>query len=71
MTTIVNTPAPNSDSGGFGFMIGIIILVGFVGVLLYFGIPALQRMNPIQVNVETPAINVPAPQINVESPPTE
>ena len=71
MTTIVNTPAPDSNSGGFGFMIGIIILVGFLGALLYFGIPALQRMNPMQVTIETPEINVPAPQVNVELPETE
>jgi len=71
MTTIVNSPSPTSDSGGYGFLIGILILVGFVITLLYFGIPALQRMNPVQVNVETPEINVPAPQINVESPPSE
>ncbi len=68
MTTIVNSPAPDSGSGGYGFLIGILILVGFVITALYFGIPALQRMDPVQVNVETPEINVPAPQINVPAP---
>jgi len=72
MATIINSPAPNSESGGYGFLIGILILVGFVILLLYWGIPAFQRMGPVQVNVETPEINVPAPEINVESPaPTE
>jgi hypothetical protein len=71
MTTVVNNPAPASDNGnggGIGFLIGSIILVGFVSVLLYFGIPALKNMGPLQVNVPAPQINVPAPQVNVQAP---
>ena len=61
MTTIVNSPAPapTQNSGGSGFLIGVIILVGFVGLLLYFGIPAIRRMGPVQVNVPAPEIVVP------------
>jgi len=59
MTTVVNNPAPTSDSGGSGFLIGIVILVAFVALLLYFGIPALQRMGPVQVNIPTPQVIVP------------
>ena len=47
MSTIVNNPAPVQDSGnnnGFGFLIGTIILIAFVGILLYFAIPAIKNM---------------------------
>jgi|GEM_PF-831781 len=69
MTTVVNNPAPQTpapegrDRGGTGFLIGVIILVLFLGVVLYFAIPAIKNMGPIQLNI--PAVNVPAPQIIV------
>jgi hypothetical protein len=59
MTTVVNNPAPSSDSGGSGFLIGAIVLVVFIAILLYFGIPAIGRMGPAQVNVPAPQVNVP------------
>lgn len=65
MTTVVNNPASTSDSGGTGFLIGAVILVIFVAVLLYFGIPAIQKMGPVQVNVPAPQVKVEAPQIAV------
>ncbi len=54
MTTVVNTPAPAENTGGSGFFIGVLLLIGFVSILLYFGIPAIQRMGPVQVNVPMP-----------------
>ena len=69
MTTIVNSPAPvitsPSDEGGSGFLIGILVLVGFLAVALYFGIPAIKNLGPLQVNVPSPQINVAAPQVVV------
>ncbi len=59
MTTVVNNPTPATDSGGSSFLVGVIILIAFVMVLLYFGIPALRRMGPVQVNVPAPQIVVP------------
>lgn len=59
MTTIVNNPAPAAESGGNSFLIGAIILIGFVMVLLYFGIPALRRMGPVQLNIPAPQVVVP------------
>ncbi len=66
MTTIVNNPTPvvsnpnpAPSSGGSGFLIGAILIIGFVGILLYFGIPALKRMGPVQVNIPAPQIVVP------------
>ena len=73
MATIVNTPAPQQDSGGMGFLIGAVILIGFLGIFVFYGLPALRNMGPIWVNVPAAQINVPAPQVNVEAPtvPTE
>ena len=65
MTTVVNNPTPSSDGGGSGFLIGVLILVIVVVLALYFGIPAIKSMNPIQVNVPAPQINVEAPQVTV------
>ncbi len=59
MTTVVNNPTPTPNGGGNGFLIGIIILVVFVSILLYFAIPAIQNMGPIQVNVPAPEVIVP------------
>lgn len=69
MTTIVNNPAPvvtpESNGKGSGFLIGVLVLIGFLAIALYFGIPALKNMGPVQVNVPTPEINVAAPQVVV------
>jgi hypothetical protein len=71
MTTVVNNPAPEPEknSGGMGFLIGIILLIAFISALLYFGIPAIKRMGPIQIqaNIPTPQINVPS-NVNVTTP---
>lgn len=61
MTTVVNNPAPTTDSsGGIGFLMGAILIVGFVAILLYFGIPAIRRMGQVQVNVPAPQVNIPS-----------
>ena len=60
MTTIVNSPAPAQESsGGSAFLVGIVLLIGFVAVVLYFGIPALKRMGPVQVNIPAPQVVLP------------
>lgn len=64
MTTVVNNPAPTTDSGGNGFLIGVIILIGFVIILLFFGIPALKRMGPVRLNLPAPKVVIPD-KINV------
>lgn len=69
MTTVVNNPVPvvtsAENTGGNSFLIGVILLIAVVGAFLYFGIPAIQRMGPIQLNMPAPQINVPAPQVNM------
>ncbi|MCX6731262.1 MAG: hypothetical protein NTZ55_05425 [Candidatus Roizmanbacteria bacterium] len=54
MTTIVNSPAPTNESGGSSFLIGIIIFIGFVLILLYYGLPVIKNMS-----VQTPQVNIP------------
>jgi len=68
MTTVVNNPTPTQDSGGSGFLLGAIILVIFVAVLLYFGIPAIKNMGPVQVNTPAPQVVVPS-NVNVTTTP--
>lgn len=64
MTTIVNNPAPTNDSNSSGFLIGIVVIVVFLMLFLYFGLPAIRNMGAIKVNVPAPQIVVPD-KINV------
>jgi hypothetical protein len=59
MTTVINNPTPSTDNGGSGFLIGAVLLIAFIAVLLYFGIPALKNLGPAQVNIPAPQVNVP------------
>ncbi len=63
MSTVINTPtpiaAPAVNTGSYSFLIGVILLIAFVSVLLYFGIPAIQRMGPVQVNLPAPQMVLP------------
>lgn len=62
MTTVVNNPPGNNDSGGMGMIIGLVIVVA-LGFLFYvYGLPALRN-----AQVGTPQINVPSQvDINVK-----
>ena len=56
MTTIVNTPAPTSDSGGgMGMIVGLIVLAAVVFIFFVYGLPAIRQMQ-----VGTPQINIPS-----------
>ncbi len=59
MTTIVNSPAPTNDSGSSGFLIGVIAIIGFAILFIYFGIPALRNMGPVQLNIPAPQVVMP------------
>ncbi|OGC69356.1 hypothetical protein A2415_03835 [candidate division WWE3 bacterium RIFOXYC1_FULL_39_7] len=74
MTTVVNNPTPvkeSGDNGGIGFLVGVVIIVIFLGVVLYYAIPAIRNMQPVQVNVPAPQINVETPEVAVPSTPSE
>lgn len=51
MTTVVQQPSEGSN--GMGFVLGIIILVVFLGLLFFYGLPMLNRQT------SAPQINVP------------
>ncbi len=54
MTTVVNNPAPQQgESGGYGFLLGIIAIIVFGLIFIFYGLPALRRMGPAQVTVPT------------------
>lgn len=64
MTTVINNPVPVADAKGSGFLVGSIVLIGLVLILLYFLIPALRNMGPIELKVPAPQIVMPD-KINV------
>lgn len=67
MTTVVNNPAPATDSGGNSLLIGIVIFMVFIITLLFFGIPAIKNMGPIQLSIPAPNVVVPDKiNVNVE-----
>lgn len=55
MATIINNPGTSTDqSSGIGFFAGVVLLILFVVVLLYYGLPALRRsmsFGGTQINV--------------------
>ena len=69
MTTVVNNPAPATDTGN-SFLLSVIVLIGFVMILLYFGIPLIRNMGPIQLNVPAPKVVLPD-KINVNVQPAK
>jgi hypothetical protein len=66
MATIVNTPASSgSDSSGFGFLLGILLLFVFLLFFWYYGLPMLRSAQSPQ----SPQINVPDQvDVNVTAP---
>lgn len=53
MATIVNTPAASepSSNSGMGFLLGVILLIVFMFLLFYYGLPALRSSASPQINV--------------------
>ena len=52
MTTIVNTPAPATDSSGNGGMIvGIFAVIVLSLLFVYFGLPAIRSIGTPQVTI--------------------
>lgn len=59
MKTIINNTTPTSDSSSLGLIIGIIALIGFTIFFIYFGLPMIRNMSPIQLKVPAPQVVVP------------
>ena len=70
MATVVNNPAPVAgNNDGNGFLIGIVLLIAFIAMLLYFGLPIIRNMGPVQVNVPAPQVVMPDKvDVNVTQP---
>ncbi len=52
MATIVNNPAPVSDSNsGMGMVVGLIALFVFAYLFIMYGLPAMRQMGSPQINV--------------------
>jgi len=69
MATVINNPAPTADTGN-NFLLSVIVLIGFVMILLYFGIPLIRNMGPIQLNIPAPKVVIPD-KINVNVQPAK
>lgn len=67
MTTVVNNPSPTTNSGGYGFIIGAILIISLTIFVFYFGIPAIKNMSKQQINVAAPQVNIPDKiEVNVQ-----
>lgn len=64
MTTVVNNTSPAVENKTGSFYLEAILLIGFAFLVLYFGIPVILRLKPIQINMKTPQIVLPD-KINV------
>lgn len=60
MVTVVNNPAPASDSGGSGVLIGVIVLVALAVIVWFWGIPMMrQQTSKTEINLPPTQIVVP------------
>lgn len=69
MATIVNNPPANTDtSGGNGFLVGIILLIAFVVLFIFYGLPLLNNSAGGGQSA-APQVNVPGKiDVNVNQP---
>ena len=63
MATVVNNPPTTSEGGGYGFLLGVILLIVFAVLFFLYGLPYLTQSfsgpqvtvpGQIDVNVNTP-----------------
>ena len=67
MATIVNTPAQtDTGSNGMGFLLGIVLILAFIVLFFFYGLPYLSNM------MQGPQVNVPGQvDVNVKTLPQE
>ena len=70
MATIVNNPPVNTDNGsGNGFLIGIILLIVFVVLFVFYGLPLLGNAGGANQGAQAPQVNIPGKiDVNVNQP---
>jgi hypothetical protein len=60
MTTVVNTPGTTDNGSGWGFFLGIIVLIVAIILFFIYGLPAIRNNNrgeaprTTNINVEVP-----------------
>ena len=65
MATVVNTPSNTDNGSGMGFLLGIILLIAFIMLLMFYGIPYLGSM----MQSQAPQITIPGQiDVNVNQP---
>lgn len=67
MATIVNTPASAERDSGSGFLLGAILLIVFLALFFFYGLPFIGNM--FQGATSSPQVNVPDKiDVNVQNP---
>ena len=56
MPTIVNNPSQPNNSGAFGFLLGLITLITFVALFIFYGVPAIRRLGTPQITIPTQVV---------------
>ncbi len=65
MATIVNTPATTDSGNSVGFLLGVILLIAFALIFLFYGLPYIGSM----FRASAPQVNVPGQiDVNVQTP---
>lgn len=55
MTTVVNNPPSNNDSGGMGMIIGLIVLLALGFLFFWYGLPAIRSMQSSGTQINVPS----------------
>ncbi len=65
MATIVNTTPTERRDTGSGFLLGVVLLIAFLALLFFYGVPALGSA----FRANTPSVQVPGKiDVNVNNP---
>jgi len=70
MTTVINTPANNGGDSGFGFVVGVFVVVALITLFILYAVPMLKNKQVMpagetNINVQLPAtapVTTPTPK---------
>lgn len=66
MATIINTPAQTDNTNGFGFLLGIVLIIAFIILFFVYGLPYVTRSFS---GITSSQVNVPGKiDVNVQTP---
>lgn len=49
--TVINNPPAQDGNNGFGFLLGVVLLIGFALFIMYYGLPMIRNTTAPQINV--------------------